>query len=134
MLESVHHLNLLVRDVDAAAERYARLFNVEVGAREELFARGVVTRRFRCGATWIVLVQPTRPDSLPAKRLAERGEGLFLLSFAVRDLDAAAATVRTAGGRTTTNEPRTGLDGWRIIDVEPADLFGADIQLCEDPT
>ncbi|MEZ5514953.1 MAG: VOC family protein [Steroidobacteraceae bacterium] len=134
MLESVHHLNLLVRDVDAAAERYARLFNVEVGAREELFARGVVTRRFRCGATWIVLVQPTRPDSLPAKRLAERGEGLFLLSFAVRDLDAAAATVRTAGGRTTTNEPRTGLDGWRIIDVEPADLFGADIQLCQDPT
>ncbi|MBK6598776.1 MAG: VOC family protein [Proteobacteria bacterium] len=132
MLQGVHHLNFLVHDVDAAANKYAALFGVAVGEREELIARGVVTRRFRCGTTWIVLVQPTRADSLPARRLAARGEGLFLVSFAVADVDVAAAAVRAAGGQTTTDEPRTGLDCWRIIDIDPGDLFGADVQLCEE--
>ncbi|MCB1624164.1 MAG: VOC family protein [Pseudomonadales bacterium] len=131
MLQAVHHLNLLVRDIDAAAARYTQLFGVEVGPREELAARGVVTRRFLCGPTWIVLVQPTRADTLPAKRLAERGEGLFLLSFAVQDLAVAMDAVHAAGAATTTAAPRIGLDNWRIVDIDPEDIFGADIQLCE---
>ena len=55
-----------------------------------------------------------------------------MTAVASRDVDVAAAAVRAAGGQTTTDEPRTGLDCWRIIDIDPGDLFGADVQLCEE--
>jgi methylmalonyl-CoA/ethylmalonyl-CoA epimerase len=85
MLLGIHHLNFLVRDLDSAAAKFAKLFGVAPGPRTDLPQRGVVTRRFRVGTSWIVLVQPTATDSLPARRLAERGEGLFVVRGGRRD-------------------------------------------------
>lgn len=131
MIRGVHHVNFLVRDLDEAAARFARLPGLRAGPREDLPGRGVRTARFRAGDTWIVLVQPVA-DGEPMRQLERRGEGFFLLSLAVDDVRAAAATVRAAGVRTGDVEPRTGLDGWQVIDVEPAELNGVLVQLCQD--
>lgn len=131
MIRGVHHINFLVRDLDEAAARFARLPGLRAGRREDLPGRGVRTARFRAGDTWIVLVQPVA-DGEPMRHLERYGEGFFLLSLAVDDVRAAAATVRAAGVRTGDEEPRTGLDGWQVIDVEPAELNGVLVQLCQD--
>ena len=78
----VHHVNLLVRDLQTAKQQYASLFDVDF-IDESLPSRGVITARFLAGETWIVLVQPVG-DGAPMRRLREKGEGLFLLSLGVQ--------------------------------------------------
>jgi len=131
MIRGVHHINFLVRDLESAVERHERLLGVHIERIDELPDRGVRVARFRAGETWIVLVQPVA-EGEPMRRLRERGEGFFLISYHVDDVEAAAGRVRRAGGRTTSVSPRQGLDRWRVIDIDPAGLDGASVQLCED--
>jgi methylmalonyl-CoA/ethylmalonyl-CoA epimerase len=132
VLESVHHVNLLVRDLERTRERFAATFGIAPGPVEALPGRGVIASRLLIGSTWLVLVQPTDPAGLPGRRLAERGEGVFLISFGVPDLDSAIDSLATRGVRFTAAAPRRGLDGWRVIDVELGGEFGVDLQLCEE--
>ena len=131
-IRRVHHLNFLVRDLDAAVARYARALGLQAELRDELPGRGVRTARFRVGETWIVLVQPTA-DGEPMHYLETHGEGFFLVSYEVDDLEAAVAQARAAGLLTTSPAPRTGLDGWRVIDLEAGDMGGVVVQLLQDP-
>lgn len=133
MLNRIHHLNLLVRDLDAAVERYRETLGVDSFEYGDLEQRGVRTARFRAGESWIVLVQPTDPDGEPGKYLAAHGEGLFLLSFGVDELAPARAAVEAGGGQLLNQAPRTGLAGWQLLDLDPQQFFGATLQLTEDP-
>lgn len=127
----VHHINFVVRDLDAAEERYRNLLGLGPAIRDALPGRGVVTARFPIGASWLVLVQPLGDEGEPARHLREHGEGFFLLSFEVDDLNRAMTAASAAGGRFTAAQPRAGLEDWRVIDFEPADTFGALLQLTE---
>jgi methylmalonyl-CoA/ethylmalonyl-CoA epimerase len=131
MLDSVHHINILVRDLARARARFSQAMGVEFGPTETLAARGAIAARARIGTAWLVLVQPTDPDGVPGQRLAARGEGVFLVSFGVADLDAAIAALAARGTGFTSDEPRRGLDGWRVIDTALGEEFGVDLQLCE---
>jgi len=132
MLTRVHHVNLLVRDLDAAVERYRSTLAVTRFEFGDLPERGVRTARFRAGESWIVLVQPTDPDSVPGQHLAAHGEGLFLLSLGVESLDSAREIVLAGGGTFTQDNPRTGLEGWQVLDLDPAVFSGAILQLTEE--
>lgn len=127
----VHHINFIVRDLAVAAERFERLLGEPAGPVETLAGRGVELVRFRVGETWIVLVCPRDPDSVPGRHLAEHGEGFFLLSCQVPDVAAAAADLESAGFTVLQDRPRQGLDDWRVMDVDPDDLFGISFQLVE---
>ncbi len=128
----IHHINFLVRDLDAAEARYRELLNLDAAIREPLSGRGVLTARFALGDTWLVLVQPTSEEGAPARHLREHGEGFFLISFGVDDLATAIERVEAAGGRFTSDSPRSGIEDWQIIDIDPALTFGAQLQLAED--
>ena len=121
MVRSIHHLNFIVRDLEAAIPAWERRLGLPVAARDELPERGVVAARFRLGDTWLVLVAPTRPDSVPGRFLAEHGEGFFLLSLGVDSLDAERDRL---GEAAFAGPERTGADGWRVRDLAPAPGVG----------
>lgn len=129
MLQRVHHINLLVSDLDAAVQRYTQHLGVSDWAFGDLPGRGVRTARFPVGESWIVLVQPTDGEGAPGRYLAAHGEGLFLLSFQVDSLDRA---LQALDQQVLSGEPRTGLDGWQVADLSPEAFFGAQLQLVED--
>jgi methylmalonyl-CoA/ethylmalonyl-CoA epimerase len=130
MIRGIHHINLLVRDLDVAVERYARLLGIEDFVFDSLTSRAVRTARFRAGDSWVVLVQPTGPGE-PQRVLDEQGEGLFLLSFDVADLAGASEAILAADGQ-MSGPPRLGLDGWSVVDLDQTALCGGRIQLTED--
>jgi methylmalonyl-CoA/ethylmalonyl-CoA epimerase len=131
-VEKIHHVNFLVRDLAEAEARYRRLLGLGAAIREELPERGVLTARFRVGETWLVLVQPTSEQGAPARHLRQHGEGFFLISFAVEDLAAAMDEVSASGGQFASDQARLGLAGWKVVDLDPDDTFGAILQLTED--
>jgi methylmalonyl-CoA/ethylmalonyl-CoA epimerase len=115
-LTHVHHVNLLVRDIESAKRNYCAKFNIDF-IDESLPSRGVLTSRFRVGESWLVLIQPIA-EGEPMRQLRERGEGLFLLSLGVAQAENAVPASlhddsHTAG---TLSEVRDGISGWRIAD------------------
>lgn len=132
MLNGIHHVNLLVRDLDSAVVRYTEAFGVEQWLFGELAGRGVRTARFKAGESWIVLVQPTDPEGAPGKYLAEHGEGLFLLSLGVDSLERALDSIQPGEGELRDGPIRAGLDGWRVADLSPQAFFDAQLQLTEE--
>ena len=129
MSNRIHHINFLVRDLQPAVERYRALLAFEEVQFEDLPARGVKTARFKLGETWIVLVQPVDPTGIPARRLEEQGEGFFLISYAVDDLDEATDLAIRAGVSVLGHKVREGLSDWQVRDLDKADLFGVESQL-----
>jgi methylmalonyl-CoA/ethylmalonyl-CoA epimerase len=131
MLKNVHHINLLVRDLDEAVQRYQQTLGINEMLYGDLSQRGVRTARFRMGETWIVLVQPTDPEGVPGRHLAEHGEGLFLLSFEVDSVADTVSEIKARGGQFSAEQPRQGLEEWQVVDLDPAQFFGVQLQLTE---
>lgn len=132
---NIHHINFLFADLDAAVARFETLFGKDSFIYEDLAARGVRTARVNVGGTWLVLVSPTAPDAdtVPANHLREHGEGFFLLSFGVDDLDRAIETLESASGSPQATDVREGLAQWRIADLPGHTVPGVPLQLTEIP-
>lgn len=131
MIKRIHHINFIVKDLDKALQRYRVLFGDPVGEPEMLPKRGVKLARFKVGETWLILVQPVDDEGIPAQYLKEHGEGFFLISCQVDDVRKAAELVSANGIGVLDRNPRQGLDDWKVMDLSPDDLFGADFQLLE---
>lgn len=131
MIKRIHHINFIVKDLEKAVCRYRVLFGDPVSEMETLPQRGIKLARFKVGETWLILVQPLGSEGVPAKYLKQHGEGFFLISCQVDDVRKAAGMVSSDGIRVLDQFPRQGLDDWKVMDLEPDDLFGVDFQLVE---
>jgi len=131
MIKRIHHINFIVKDLNKAVERYRTLFGEPVAGVESLSQRGVKLARFKVAETWLILVQPVSDEGIAAEHLKKHGEGFFLISCQVDDVRNAADRVSSQGIRVLDQQPRQGLEDWRVMDLSPDDLFGVDFQLVE---
>ena len=129
MVTRVHHVNFLVRDLDAAIARYEKLLGMPVTFLDRLEGRGVDLANFKVGDTWIVLVHPTEPDTIPARHLEEHGEGFFLISY---DVDSLNLQIADLGEEAFDGPARSGMKDWRVRDVDMDTTFGAQVQYVEE--
>lgn len=126
MARRVHHINFIVRDLEAAIARYEEILDMPVTLRDHLEHRGVDTARFKLGDMWIVLVQPTGSEGQPARYLKQNGEGFFLMSL---EVDSLADEKTRIGAEMFQGKERQGVDDWRVVDLKPDLTFGAQLQL-----
>lgn len=127
MVQGIHHINFLVRDLETAIPVYEKILGFPVTARDHLESRGVDSARFKMGDTWLVLVQPVRPGTVPARHLEEHGEGFFLMSL---EVDSLSEEVDRLGADTFSGSERSGIEDWRVIDIDASRTFGAQLQMC----
>ena len=132
MIKRAHHIDFVVRDLDAATARFASVFGIEPRKRERLEDRGVELVRFEVGKLWIILVQPVRDDSPVQAFLDKHGEGFFHIAYKVDDVEAEAERLESVGVRRANREPRRGVEGWKLIDIDMDDTFGIYTQLIQE--
>jgi methylmalonyl-CoA/ethylmalonyl-CoA epimerase len=128
---SLHHITWVVRDLAHTLASLSPVLPADAVVHESLPQRGVATARVRVGDTWLVFVQPLGPGA-PADRLACAGEGPLLLSLGVASLDAAVDDAVARGAR-PAGPARTGVGGWKVVDLDRVLPGGTIVQLCEDP-
>ena len=132
-IRHIHHINFIFRDLDAAIGQFQAVLDVGPFETSSLPERGVRTARVRIGETWLVLVAPTRDESVPGRYLAEHGEGFFLLSLGVANLDDCIAAMEQRLGSGAVGPKRQGLSDWQIADIDVRLSAGVQLQLAEDP-
>ncbi len=131
VLNCVHHINFLVADIDTAVEGYQGMLGLGPFEYQELPDRGVSTARARVGDAWIVLVSPQGEDSIAGRHLKDHGEGFFLLSFGVDNLDQAVAELAQRGALPIDSSARPGILDWWVADLETEDSLGVRFHLTQ---
>lgn len=132
MVNNIHHINFIVKDLEDAVAKYLCLPGVTEFAFDKLEQRAVRTAKAKLGDTWLVLVQPTEKDTVPGRYLAEHGEGFFLLSLATDNLERSIAEMEAQGVSSVGGGQRSGLDNWLVQDLDPESFCGVQIQFAED--
>ena len=126
----IHHVGIVVRDAEAAAETYRRGLGLDVLAVEDY--QGAARVAFlRAGETLVELIEPLRDDTLWAAALRDRGEGPHHVALEVADLRAAIAALKEAGVSLLDARPRREAGDVLSVFVDPAATGGALIELVQ---
>jgi methylmalonyl-CoA/ethylmalonyl-CoA epimerase len=126
----LHHVGIVVADVDAARERYEAL-GFTGGERFEVPEQHIVAIVYRAGSGYVELIQPTDLEGPIARYMAKRGEGSHHVAYAVDDIEATLARLKAAGVRLIDEQPRAGTHGWRIAFIHPESCHGVLTELVE---
>ena len=82
------------------------------------------------GDSRIELLEATEPDSVIAKFIDKRGEGLHHVAIRVPDLSTTTERLRATGAR-LLNEPRAGAGGHLYVFIHPSSTGGVLLELIQ---
>ena len=123
-LNAIDHLCFAVQDLDEARRRYEEDLGLELDGLYVSQSEKIHVARYYVGGVAVELIAPTSADSEVAKFLRKRGEGFYLISYRVDDVDAALAELRAKGVTTIDQRPRR-LKGNRYAFIHsPRQLSG----------
>ena len=127
---SLDHLGVAVKSLDAAKAIYEKL-GLTISAEETVPAEKVKLVMVPVGDTRIELLEPTSDDSVIAKFISKRGEGLHHICMRVPDLAAAVNKLKNDGVWLVSDEIKIGAGGHRYIFVHPSSTGGVLLELVE---
>lgn len=128
----IEHIGIAVRSLDEAIPFYEKVFGLECYNIEEVAEQKVRTAFFRVGQIKIELLESTDPDGPIGKFIANRGEGIHHIAFAVNDLEKRLNDAEAMGVRLIDSTPRKGAEGLNIAFLHPKSTFGVLTELCEE--
>jgi lactoylglutathione lyase/methylmalonyl-CoA/ethylmalonyl-CoA epimerase len=125
-LLKIDHVGIVVRDLQEALATYERNFGLKADPSRggEVPALGIRNAFVPVGESDLEFIQPTTDQGPVAEFARERGEGQFLLSLAVDDLQAAVQHLRALGYR--VSDPNNG-----IAFVSPRATHGVNLQIVQ---
>jgi len=130
-MSKIDHLGIAVRSIDEALKFYRDQLGLDVFLRETVAAEKVHAAMLPLGESRIELLEASEPDSVIAKFIDKRGEGLHHIAMTVPDLAAAVERLKASGAR-ILNEPRTGAGGHLYSFIHPASTGGVLLELIQE--
>lgn len=128
----VHHLGLLVEDIETALPVYTELLGFDALSRLDAPDHDIRAVLLEQGETHVELFAPHSPDGQLVEVLRKRGQGLHHIAYEVADIDASLAAAKAAGMRLIDETPRRGLHpSWRIAFLHPHSCGGVLTELVE---
>lgn len=126
----LHHLTVVVPDLDAALESFAP-FDPDP-ERHTLESTGIEIGVVRIGPTEIHLIHPLREDSIPAQHLREQGSPfVHHIGVGIDSIDEEMKRLEQAG-MPALSEPQLTAPGLREVFVRFPRATGLELQLVED--
>ena len=127
----IDHLGIAVKSLAAAKGIYEKL-GVMVSPAEVVEAEQVRVVMVPLGESRLELLEPTSENSVIAKFIAKRGEGLHHVSLRVPDLEGVVERLKKDGIRFVSEEIKLGAGGHRYVFVHPSSAGGVLLELVEE--
>lgn len=132
MFSKIHHVGIVVRDIDAAYGFYRDTLSLPVYKEDIIQDQGVKAALLTIGESEIELLEPIIAGTGVARFLEQRGEGLHHLCFATSDVAAALQTAKERGLPVIDQQPRVGLAGM-ICFLHPKASHGVLVEYAQPP-
>jgi methylmalonyl-CoA epimerase len=130
MIKKVHHVGIVVRDMEQSMRFYRDTLGLHVHKQETIADQGVKAALLMLGDSEIELLEPVTPDTGVARYLESKGEGLHHVCFEVDDVDRDLEALKRRDIELIDQTPRVGLAG-RICFLHPRALDGTLVELCQ---
>jgi len=130
MIRKIHHVSVVVRDLEEALKLYEGLFGLRAEKIEALPEQGIRVALLPVGGSEIELVEPVDPNSGVARFLESRGEGLHHICLEVDDVNRELAELEKKGVRLIDKKGRRGLVG-KVAFIHPEATRGVLIELAQ---
>jgi methylmalonyl-CoA epimerase len=131
MKPSIHHIAIVVRDLDTALAFYRDALGLEMTERREEPAESVEIAFLPTSEGEIELLRPLDEESGVARFLETHGEGLHHVCLAVEDVVAAMERLREGGAQLLSEEPLVNEHGTRYVFIHPKSSHGVLLELYE---
>ena len=105
-IQAIDHLCIAVRDLDEARLAYEEDLGLELHGLYVAESEKIRVARYYVGDVALELIEATSPDSEVAKFIRKRGEGFFLISYRVDDVEDGLAQLKAKGVKTIDHRPR----------------------------
>ena len=129
-MTQIDHLGIAVKSLNAAKAIYETL-GLNISPEETVEHEQVRVVMVPVGETRLELLEATSEDSVIAKFIAKRGEGLHHVCLKVSDLPASVERLKRDGVRLVSEEIKTGAGGHRYVFIHPASTGGVLLELVE---
>lgn len=127
----LHHIGIVVKDLDEAAARYRALGFID-GERYSIPEQAIEAIVFRSGeGGWVELISPTDPEGPIARYMAKYGEGSHHIAYEVDDIASELERLKAEGVRLIDESPRQGTHGWTIAFIHPESTHGVLTELVQ---
>ena len=127
---TIDHLGIAVKSLAQARKFYEQL-GLEVLSEETVPHEKVKVAMIPLGQSRIELLEATSPDSVIAKFVEKRGEGLHHIALQVEGIDEMFDKLKAEGVRLASDAVRVGAGGHRYFFVHPASTGGVLLELVE---
>ncbi|MBI3782735.1 MAG: methylmalonyl-CoA epimerase [Deltaproteobacteria bacterium] len=111
MLSKIHHVGIVVRNLDEAYAFYRDTLGLPVHKVAVVEDQGVKAALLTIGNSEIELLEPINSNGGVAKFLERRGEGLHHICFQTDDVAKELAAAKAKGVELIDQAPRKGLAG-----------------------
>jgi methylmalonyl-CoA/ethylmalonyl-CoA epimerase len=131
-IEKIDHICIAVKDLKQAAERWEPFLGKEKPDLEYRHdSEAIHVYRYQVGEVGYELMASTRKGSAVDRFIANRGEGIMLISFKVPDTVAAMQALRDQGYQFIDKEPRV----WgksRYVFMNPGFMNGVLVEIIDE--
>jgi methylmalonyl-CoA epimerase len=130
MIKRIIEIGVAVADLNKTGDQLARILGARGGSVISGQGFDMRAQMFRVGNIEFELMEPVSQNSLIAKFLKTRGEGLHHIALQVDDIDEAIGWM-TQNGVKLINETPVAIEGFKAAFVHPAAFGGVLFELIE---
>lgn len=131
-MNKIEHIGIAVKNIDDSNELFTKLFGEPQYKTEAVESEGVKTSFFKVGNNKIELLEAIDQDSLIAKFINTKGEGIHHIAFDVDDIEAEVKRLKKEGFIVLNDIPKKGADNKLVVFLHPKTTNGVLIELCQD--
>jgi methylmalonyl-CoA epimerase len=125
MFKGVDHVVIAVKDLDAAVKQYETIYDMKADHGK---GPGMKTAHFRMPDSFLEIITNDGDEGPVAKRLTERGDGVYLIAMRTDDIDKTLAELREKGVR-LIGDPGPGNPATGQIFIHPMSAGGIHTQI-----
>ena len=133
MITHLDHVAIAVENLDEAIQRFVEAFGLRIEGREDIESEQTTAAFLPLPGTRIELVAPLEGAGPIAKSLSKRGPGVHHLCFRTDDIESDMKRLAEKGYQFTSDTPRDGAHGTKVVFIHPRSTGGVLIELAEHP-
>ena len=121
---AIDHICFAVKNLEQARKHYEEVLGLELHCRYEMPSEQIRVARYYLGEVALELMEPISEDSDVGRFIKQKGEGFFLISYRVDDVEGALREMEEAGLETIDRSPREAFGSRYAFLENPRSMFG----------